>query len=124
MVTNCNAYFTAGWTHSLLQEIARVLANEGGGLTGREIGRLLSFLEMEDPCPTEAKAGRLVQAFLVCFKQDGGPDRILRLIEDVMNPVSYIDQPRLFELRRTRLNRRLETVGFSIDMRGRVVHLG
>lgn len=110
----------AGWSYATLREVAGVLADTTDGLTGKQIGDLLSRLRMADPLPTATKRDRLTEAFVVRQNADGSPRRIITFIVHAMEPVNYRDRPELFTLRRDRLNERPAFVGLRVNEEGNV----
>lgn len=108
------------WSYSVLQSVAAVLADTSDGLTGGEIGDLLSRLDMQDPLPGATKRVRLAEAFVVAQKRFGNPKRIITFIVTAMEPVRYRTNPELFALRQDRLNEHLAFVGLRVNDKGEV----
>lgn len=110
----------AAWSHGVLREVAAVLADTEDGLTGKEIGDLLTRLGMADPLPGITKRDRLTEAFVVRQNKDGNPTRIITFIVRAMEPVNFRDRPHLFNVRRDRLNERLAFVGLHVTESGQM----
>jgi len=108
------------WTYPQIKEVAAVLADTNDGLTGREIGDLLTRLKMDDPNPSATKRDRLTDAFVARQNRDQNPKRIITFIVHAMEPVNYRDRPELFTLRQDRLNERLAFVGLRINDQGQM----
>lgn len=108
------------WDISILTRVAQILADTNDGLTGREIGDMLTRLHMEDPYPDWTKWRRLEEAFVRRQNLDGSPKRIITFICNVMNPANYRDAPELFSLRQDRLNGVLTFVSLRVNDDGRV----
>ncbi len=108
------------WQISILTRVAQILADTNDGLTGREIGDMLTRLNMEDPYPDWTKWRRLEEAFVRRQNLDGSPKRIITFICNVMNPANYRDAPELFSLRQDRLNGVLTFVSLRINDNGKV----
>ncbi|MBN6750020.1 TIGR02391 family protein [Micrococcus luteus] len=108
------------WDYAVLKEVAGVLADTTDGLTGKEIGDLLTSLSMEDPLPSATKRDRLAEAFVARQNKDRSSRRIITFIVHAMAPVRYRDRPELFSLRQDRLNERLAFVGLHVTAKGEV----
>lgn len=108
------------WSYAVLKAVADVLADTSDGLTGREIGDLLTRLYMEDPIPTATKRDRLAEAFVLRQKKDRSSKRIITFIVTAMEPVRYRARPELFTLRQDRLNEHLAFVGLKVNDKGQV----
>lgn len=108
------------WSYATLKEVAAVLADTEDGLTGKEIGDLLTRLGMTDPSPGITKRDRLTEAFVVRQNSDGNPARVITFIVRAMEPVNFRDRPHLFNMRRDRLNERLAFVGLHLTERGQM----
>ena len=108
------------WEISILTRVAQILADTSDGLTGREIGDMLTRLNMEDPYPDWTKWRRLEEAFVRRQNLDGSPKRIITFICNVMNPANYRDAPELFSLRQDRLNGVLTFVSLRVNDNGRI----
>lgn len=108
------------WSYPMLKAVADVLADTSDGLTGREIGDLLTRLRMEDPIPTATKRERLAEAFVARQNKDQSSRRIITFIVTAMDPVRYRTQPELFTLRQDRLNEHLAFVGLRVNDKGEV----
>lgn len=108
------------WSYSVLQSVASVLADTADGLSGSEIGDLLSRLDMQDPLPGATKRDRLTEAFVARQNKDQSSKRIITFIVTAMEPVRYRTQPELFTLRQDRLNEHLAFVGLRVNDEGRV----
>ncbi|MCB0892988.1 MAG: hypothetical protein KDB51_14425, partial [Propionibacteriaceae bacterium] len=93
------------WSLATYESIAEVLADTDTGLTGKEIGDLLTSLHINDPQPTASKRDRLTAAFVDRHNKDkGDPKRIITFIARAMAPIKYRERPELFTLRQDRLN--------------------
>ncbi|WP_342372553.1 TIGR02391 family protein [Propioniciclava soli] len=109
------------WSLATYESIAEVLADTDTGLTGKEIGDLLTSLHINDPQPTASKRDRLTAAFVDRHNKDkGDPKRIITFIARAMAPIKYRERPELFTLRQDRLNERLAFVGLRVLDDGQV----
>jgi hypothetical protein len=104
-----------------MQAIADALGDTSDGLTGSEIGHLLTTCKMVDPTPDMTKRHRLYNAFAA--SQNGRQDRraILAFIRHSMKPASYARQPERYELMRAKLNRALAFAGLAVDEAGTLI---
>ncbi|WP_239591359.1 TIGR02391 family protein [Mycolicibacterium tusciae] len=95
-----------------------MLADTQDGLTGSQIGQLLSRLQMEDPGVGLTKWRRLEEAFVRRQNRDGHPQRIITFIQHAMEPANYVNSPELFTMRQDQLDEVLTFVGLRIDKKG------
>nr|WP_221187238.1 TIGR02391 family protein [Helcobacillus massiliensis] len=103
-----------------MQSVAAVLADTSDGLTGGEIGELLSRLDMQDPLRGATKRVRLAEAFVVAQSRFANPRRIITFIVTAMEPVRYRNDLELSTLREDRLNEHLAFVGLRVNDKGEV----
>lgn len=104
-----------------LQAICDVIGDTGGGLTGSEMGRLLSQQNMPDPEPMITKRHRLFAALSAKQNTDKCANNILAFIQAVMDPVRYVGNPGYFEQRRVELNTILVLRGYEIKENGKII---
>jgi uncharacterized protein (TIGR02391 family) len=106
------------FTASQLQAIADALGDTSEGLTGSEIGHLLTVCGMSYPCPSLTKRHRLYNAF--AENQNTRKDRsaILAFIRKSMKPELYAREPERYEPMRANLNRALLFAGLAMDATG------
>lgn len=93
-----------------IEAIARVLGDTYSGLTGSEIGRLLSQCNIDDPSAGQTKWYRLASALGERQRRDRAGNCVLQFIQAAMNPVRYVDNPEMFEAMRASIN---EVLSFS-----------
>jgi uncharacterized protein (TIGR02391 family) len=103
-----------------LQAIADILGDTYGGLTGSEIGRLLSQCGIDDPYPDLTKRFRLCEALKARQSRDRAGNAVVAFITRAMAPVRYVDQPDLFEDRRSSINAVLSFVGLVLTEDGKM----
>jgi len=106
-----------------LEAICAVLADTHTGLTGGEIGRLLSQVGIADLSPTMTKRHRLYGALFTRQQADGCANNVLAFIQAAMKPVRYVDNPTSFEIRRSSLNQTLAFCGFELREDGTLVQV-
>ncbi len=101
-----------------LEAIAAALGHTTEGLTGSEIGHLLTTCKIADPDPIATKWRRLYNAFV--DNQNARQERthILAFIRNAMKPARHTRSPERFEPLRTRLNYALAFAGLAVDESG------
>lgn len=103
-----------------LQAICNVLGDTSAGLTGREIGQILSSCGIDDPNPDYAKRDRLFEALSQRQRRDGCGDNVAAFIFKAMAPVRYIESRENFEKQRAKLNQALSFAGLSLGEDGQL----
>ncbi len=106
---------------SELEAIAAALADTSSGLTGSEIGHLLSSLKMADPTPTMTKWKRLYNAFAERQNQTQNRRAVLQFIREAVKPERYLKQQERYEPLRANLNRALAFSGLCVDASGKLI---
>lgn len=109
------------FSSSQLEAIARALGHTDDGLTGGEIGHMLSTARMLDTDPGITKWNRLFNAFVHCQNQLGHRRNILAFIRFAMKPERYAHNPQRFEPLRAILNRALAFAGLQVEASGDLV---
>ncbi len=104
---------------SLIESICRTIAETNDGLKGTEIQKLLIECNIQDTDPDITKWKRLYNAFANYQNQNQQSNRILKFIQAAMQPVKYIGQEELFEMRRFELNKRLSFIGLELNEKGK-----
>lgn len=105
----------------ILQSACDVLGATDDGLTGSEIGRLLTSCGIEDPFPGYTKRHRLFEALSVRQSQDGCGNNVINFVQAAISPVRHVGYEDSFEARRSSLNEVLSFAGLSIGEDGKVV---
>ncbi|MSO71514.1 MAG: TIGR02391 family protein [Alphaproteobacteria bacterium] len=106
------------FTSGQLQALCDVLGDTVAGLTGSEIGRLLSACGIADPNPSLSKRLRLFEALQARQAQDRCGNAVLDLIQRAMAPVSYRDRTGVFDTRRYAMNEILAFAGMQLGEDG------
>lgn len=101
-----------------LEAICNVLGDTNAGLTGEKIGNLLTQCRIEDPSPSMTKRKRLYLALNDKQNQDNCGNNIVAFIHASMNPVLYVSDKDLFEVRREELNKVLSFAGYQLTKEG------
>jgi len=103
-----------------LEAIAAALGDTNEGVTGTEIGHLLTTCKIEDTHPNLTKRKRLFNAF--AHNQNNCRHRkcILAFIRKAMKPERFLNSPERFEPMRARLNCALAFAGLAVDESGRL----
>ncbi len=107
-------------TAGVIEGVANILGDTNGGLTGSEIGRLLTICGIADPHPGDTKRHRLREALLARQQQDQASNAIIRFLVEAMAPVRYADDHGLFESRQDAMNQVLVHAGLKIGDDGQV----
>ena len=102
-----------------LEAICDVLGDTSDGLSGSQIGQLLSQWGIEDPNPDIIRRHRLYQALSLRQYRDGSANHILAFVQSAISPARYADRPEHFELLRKRLNETLVYAGFQVGEDGK-----
>jgi len=102
-----------------LESIARILADTETGLTGSQIGYLLTDCKIPDTNPDMTKWKRLFNAFVEYQNKLQFGNHVVVFINRAMNPVQYAANPHVFASRRDRLNVVLAFSGIYIGDDGR-----
>ena len=105
---------------TVLRKICDILGDTSSGLTGSEIGQILRDCRIEDPSPGMTKRHRLFEALSRRQEQDQCGNHVVAFIYAAMNPVRYVDNPVLFEERRSRLNQALLFAGYMLREDGKL----
>ncbi len=101
-----------------LESICGVLAATNNGLTGSEIGTILTRLNIPDPMPSMTKRHRLYEALAKHEVQTRSGNIVGAFIQEVMRPVRYTGNHALFDSRRIALNTILAFCGYSLGEDG------
>ena len=96
------------------------MADTGSGLTGSEMGRILSQQNIPDPEPMITKRHRLFTALHSKQNSDRCANNVLAFIQAVMDPVRYVGSPLVFVQRRVELNTVLVLRGYEIKENGKI----
>lgn len=103
-----------------LRAICNALGETDTGLTGSEIGQLLSASNIEDVDPTITKRLRLYEALSRKQASDNCGNNVANFIRLAIRPVRYIGKNDVFEQRRSTLNQILSFCGLSIGEDGEI----
>jgi len=108
------------FTEQQLQAICNILGETSEGLTGTEIGKLLTQCNIDDPLPGFTKRERLFQALNKKQIEDNCANNVVNFILTAMDPVRYALDKDLFDKRREKLNRVLNFVGYTLGRDGKL----
>lgn len=110
----------SAWDHQVVRGVADVLGETATGLTGTEIGDLLSELKLLDPGPGITKRVRLREALLAGQTASRASNCVIAFITRAMAPVRYRDDPGLRSQRQDALNEVLVYEGLRVGDDGRI----
>ena len=106
------------FTVSQLRAVADALGDTNEGLTGSEIGYLLTLCNIADPDPSLTKRHRLYNAFANDQNARRHRRRGCGFIRHSMKPERFVREPERFEPMRAMLNQALAFAGLSVDAAG------
>src|SRR5689334_16107431 len=106
--------------HAKLEAICAVLGDTEAGLTGSEIGRLLSRCGIDDPNPTHTKRHRLFEALQARQVTDGCANNVFAFVQAVMDPVRFRGNHARYEELRGALNEALSFEGLNLGEDGKI----
>lgn len=98
----------------VLENLARTIGDTTTGLTGTEIGYILSESLINDVTPLMTKWKRLFNAFYAVQNKTQCSNNVLTFIQKAMQPVRYVGKGELFESRLNELNKRLVFIGYEL----------
>src|SRR5437667_10255185 len=87
-----------------LKGLCRIIGDTNTGLTGSQIGELLSRCGIVDPLPGLTKRDRLFEALRSRQERDGCANHVLAFIQMFMEPVRFVGAKDEFERFRGELN--------------------
>jgi len=107
-----------------LEAIAKALAHTSKGLSGPEIGHVLTECRVDDPDPkgTMTKWKRLYSALGTHQNAKGTGNHVVGFIHKAMNPARWAGKSAAFEEVRADLNRALAFSGLMLTESGHVKH--
>jgi uncharacterized protein (TIGR02391 family) len=103
-----------------LEAICAVIGDTAAGLTGSEIGRVLTRCNIQDPSSGMAKRHRLFEALRARQANDGCANNVLAFIQIAMDPVRFQGNRHGHEELRDRLNESLAFSGFHLGEDGKL----
>jgi uncharacterized protein (TIGR02391 family) len=106
------------FTQAQLEAIAAALGDTSDGLTGSEIGHLLTICKIPDTDPALTKRNRLFNALAHDQNSRGDRTRVLGFIRHAMKPERFGRFPERFEPMRAKLNLALAFAGLAVDAAG------
>lgn len=106
------------FTDTQLEAVARALGDTTDGLTGSEIGFLLSASRIADTDPTATKRMRLYNAFAADQNSRQNRLHVLAFIRKSMKPERHLVNSARFESMRLQLNQALLFAGLAVDQNG------
>ena len=97
-----------------MEAICDILGDTSTGLTGSEIGRLLSDSNIPDIDSANTKRYRLKAALTQRQSMDGCSNNVINFIQNTMSPIRYTKSPDVFRERRNSLNVALALCGYTV----------
>jgi len=111
---------TEPWPDHVVGAVAQVLGETSSGLTGSEIGRLLTQCGIDDLSSGSTKWRRLCDALLQRQHRDGAADNVIAFVYAAMEPVRYRDDAALFTTRLDALNEVFVYIGLRLNNKGKL----
>jgi uncharacterized protein (TIGR02391 family) len=106
---------------SVLEGISKVLGDTKNGLTGPEIGKFLSEVNISDIDSNNTKWKRLYNAFVEFQNKNQISNNILKFINKSMNPARFVGKHEQYEFLRAELNKRIAFIGLELSERGKFI---
>src|SRR5712692_824896 len=103
-----------------LQAICGVIGDTAEGLTGSEIGQLLTRCGIDDPMPGMTKRHRLFEALRAKQDRDGCANNVVAFIQTALDPVRFIGNAAGFAAFCDRLNEALAFSGLHLGEDGKL----
>lgn len=103
----------------ILESLCKVIADTSTGLTGSEIGEILTDCKIIDTDPQMTKWKRLYNAFVNSQNRYQCSNNILKFLQTAMQPVRYLSDKGTYEIRRNELNKVLSFIGLELSETGK-----
>lgn len=103
-----------------LRAVCGILGETSSGLTGSEIGKILTDCGIDDPFAGATKRDRLFHALSQRQNLDTSGNNVIAFIYAAMNPIRYTQSPELFESRQSELNQVLSFQGLMLGEAGKL----
>ncbi len=103
-----------------LQQISNIIGDTNAGLTGSEIGKLLTQCGISEVDPSLTKRIRLFEALRHRQDMDACANNVFAFIHCVVDPIRYTSVPDVFRDRRQSLNTVLAFRGYEIGNDGKI----
>ena len=107
-----------------LEAICAVIGDTSGGLTGSEIGRLLSRCGIDDPLPGMTKRVRLFEALRAKQNRDDCANNVLAFVQTALDPARFLGRHDEFERFRGDVNEALAFCGLHVGVDGKIKAVG
>ena len=108
------------FSSSDLESIAKVMGDTEDGLTGSEIGHLLSECRVSDVSPTATKWKRIFNALAEHQNSEQRGNHVIGFIQKAMKPVKYTSRKDIFDSRCRRLNEVIVFAGMNLGEDGKL----
>lgn len=108
------------FSDEILRALCAVIGDTESGLSGSQIGKVLSSAKIKDLAPGITKKDRLFEALRYKQETDGCSNNILDFIMRVLSPINFVKNPEDFETFRSEINRVLLFDGYEIDENGKI----
>lgn len=102
----------------VLDSLAKAVGNEN--ITGTQITRCFKELHVSDTSKETTKWKRLAAVFKKYQKKLGTSAKTFSIIENLMNPVNFLDKTEVYHDQLSEINKVLRMQGYEIDASGRI----
>ncbi|BEP54487.1 TIGR02391 family protein [Variovorax sp. V118] len=106
---------------SVLQAVCRVLGDTNEGLTGQEIGYVLTDMGIEDPSADETKWKRIFNALVLQQNKHQFGNHVILFVNRAMAPARFIQKPQQFRHMQDGLNVALSLASYGVNDQGKVI---
>jgi uncharacterized protein (TIGR02391 family) len=104
---------------NILEAVCKSIGDTYNGISGTEIGKILSDCNIEDISPELTKWRRLYNAFIQWQNKNHCSNHILKFIQAALSPVRYLGKEEIFQQRRHNINKPLAFIGIQLNAKGK-----
>ena len=109
---------TGKLANPVLDQLAKAVGSEN--ITGTQITRCLKELRLSDTSKESTKWKRLAAIFKKYQKSTGTSAKTFAIIENLMNPVNFLDKTEAYHDQLSEINKVLRMQGYEIDVSGQI----
>ncbi|MGJ1323145.1 TIGR02391 family protein [Sphingobacterium faecium] len=107
-----------------LEGICKIIGETKEGLTGPEIGKILTDCRINDYSPDITKWKRIYNAFVECQNKEKSSYKIIVFLCNAMHPSRYLKDIELYHARLNDLNKQLSFIGIELTDQGKYREVG
>lgn len=105
-------------SNPVLDQLAKAVGNEN--ITGTQITRCFKELHLSDTSKESTKWKRLAAVFKKYQKNTGTSSKTFAIIENLMNPVNFLDRTESYHNQLAEINKVLRMQGYEINESGQI----